>query len=270
MAKVLGKPGRFVEDQSVKRSRQYFLGLYFVTAVVSGLCGFYFGVARALGRATWVALIFAAIILGFLFLFKRLADRHLDTIERERISFRKGAVGEALISYILQGLPNDYVVINDLTTPFGNIDSVVVGPTGVYAIDAKNWKGVVTPDGNDGLLLNGKPTTKNEVKNLVRTVMGCREQVMTLCKSNRLDCDLFIRAVLAFPSARVEAPFGSVKNADCVTDERLIDYITDKYNAGKLNKEQIDAISRAFLALARMDKQFDTSDDHLGVSAPSA
>ncbi len=61
-----------------------------------------------------------------------------------------------------------------------------------------------------------------------------------------------------------------MKNADCVTDERLVDYITDKYNDGRLNKQQIDAISRAFLALARMDKQFDPADDNLGVSAPSA
>jgi hypothetical protein len=80
----------------------------------------------------------------------------------------------------------------------------------------------------------------------------------------------FFRAVLAFPSARVEAPFGSVKNADCVTDERLIDYITYKNKDGRLNKEQIDVTSRAFLALARMDKQFETADDHSGVSAPSA
>jgi hypothetical protein len=260
MAKVLGKPGRFVEEQSLKRSRQYFIGLFIVATVTTGLCGFYFGEARTLGFASLALVIFGAIIIGFLRLFRRFADKHLDAIERERISFRKGAVGEALIGYILQGLPDEYVVIHDLSTPFGNLDSVVVGPTGVYAVDAKNWKGVVTPDGNGGLLLNGKPTTKDEVKNLVRTIMGCREQVTSLCKSNRLDCDVFIRAVLAFPSARVEAPFGSVKNADCVTDERLIDYITDKYNAGKLNKEQIDVISRAFLALARMDKQFDTAD----------
>ncbi len=174
MAKVLGKPGRFVEDQSVKRSRQYFLGLFIAATVVSGLCGFYVGVARTLGLASVKLLIVGAIVIGFLFVVERLANKKLDAIERARISFRKGAVGEALIAYILQGLPGDYVVINDLSTPFGNIDSVVVGPTGVYAVDAKNWKGVVTADDSGGLLLNGKPTTKDEVKNLVRTVMGCR------------------------------------------------------------------------------------------------
>ena len=89
--------------------------------------------------------------------------------------------------------------------------------------------------------------------------MACREQVITLCKAKRLECDPYIRAVLAFPSARVDAPFGSVRNADCVTDERLTDYIMDKYNAGKLNEEQIDTIAHAFLALAQMDKEFGTS-----------
>jgi hypothetical protein len=161
-----------------------------------------------------------------------------------------------LIGFILEGLPDEYVLINDLKTDYGNLDHVVIGPTGVYAIDAKNWKGTVTSAGNGELLLNGNPTSKTEVKNLVRTVMACREQVMVLCKSRRLQCDPYVQAVLAFPSAYVDAPFGSVKNARCVTDERLIDYITDKYNAGKLNKEQIEIIGQAFLALARMDEQF--------------
>ncbi len=203
-----------------------------------------------------MSLPFLLLTLGLVHFGYRKLEKRIDVIEREKISFRKGAVGEALIAGVLEGLSDDYVLINDLTTPFGNIDSVVIGPTGVYGIDAKNWKGTVTPDGNGGLLLNGKTTTKNEPRNFVRTLMACREQVLTLCKSNRLDCDIFIRAVLAFPSAYVDTPFGSVKNADCLTDERLCGYITDKYNEGKLNKEQIDIIARAFLALAQMDKEF--------------
>lgn len=257
MAIIRGKAGRYVEDQSVKKAQQFVAGCLvgaFVGAFASG-----FLISRSFGFIRvpfWISIPLLLVTMVSVFFGNRHLTRKLDSIERERISYRKGAVGEALIGYILEGLPDDYVVINDLKMEFGNLDHVVIGPTGVYAIDTKNWKGTVTPDGNGELLVNGKPTTKTEVKNLVRTVMSCREQVLNLCKSNRLDCDVFIRAVLAFPSARVEAPFGKVKNADCVTDEKLCDYITDKYNAGKLNKQQIDIIARAFLALARMDSKF--------------
>jgi hypothetical protein len=183
-------------------------------------------------------------------------QKKTDAIERDRISFRKGAVGEALIGLILEGLPDTHVIINDLSTTYGNLDAVVIGPTGIFAVDAKNWKGVVEADGNGELLLNGKPTTKPEVKNLVRTIMSCREQILSLCKARRLQTDLYIRAVLAFPSARVEAKWGSVKNADCVTDETLLDYIQKDRGNRNLSKDEVEIISRAFLSLARMDEQF--------------
>jgi hypothetical protein len=255
MAKVLGKSGRYVEDQTVKTAQRFVSYLLIALVVLSAALG-----ALALKlyerQVTWLTLPVFVSIVALLFVAIKLTDKRLDAIERENISFRKGAVGEAIVSRILKGLPEDYSVLNDLKTEFGNIDHAVIGPTGIFVIDTKNWKGTVTPDGNGELLVNGKPTSKPEVKNLVRTVMNCREQVMTLCKSNRLDCDLYIQAVLAFPSAYVDAPFKSVKNADCLTDERLADYITDKYRAGKLNKEQTETVSQAFLALARMDKGF--------------
>ena len=48
-------------------------------------------------------------------------------------------------------------------------------------IDAKNWRGVVSSDGNGGLLLNGKPTDKPETKNLTRMIMNIKDKVKTLC-----------------------------------------------------------------------------------------
>lgn len=256
MARVLGKPGRYVEDQSVKQAQLFILWGLIAVAFFAGSVGFTVGLAINSHKFPWLALPILLVVCVLVFSAKRYLFIKLDTLVRKGISFRKGAVGEALIAGILEGLSNDYVVINDLSTQFGNLDHVVVGPTGAFVIDTKNWKGTVTPDGNGELLQNGKPTSKPEVKNLVRTVMNCREQVMTLCKLNGLDCDLYVQAVLAFPSAYVDAPFKSVKNADCLTDERLIDYITDEYNAGKLNKAQIETVSQAFLALARMDRGF--------------
>ena len=179
-----------------------------------------------------------------------------DAIERDRISYRKGAVGEALVGYLLEGLPHDYVVFNDLTTPFGNVDHVVIGPTGVFAIDTKNWRGIVDADGSGELLLNGKPTSKDEVKRLVATCAESRKKIKTLCGH-----EPYIRGVLVFTSAHVEAKFGTVKNADCVRDEKLLDYVTDKQSARPLSKEQIDAISRAFEMLAHMDKGFNALSD---------
>lgn len=68
-------------------------------------------------------------------------------------------------------LPDDFVVVNDVRLGFGNIDHVVIGPTGVHVIDAKNWAGSGQPNGQGDLLLNGRPFSKPEVKTLLAPVM---------------------------------------------------------------------------------------------------
>jgi hypothetical protein len=80
---------------------------------------------------------------------------------------RRGAAGEIHVGNILTDFPDDFCVINDLTTPFGNLDHVVVGPTGVFVLDSKNWRGVVSADGKGELLLNGQPTDKPHVRQFV-------------------------------------------------------------------------------------------------------
>ena len=183
----------------------------------------------------------------------RWTNKKLKALEIERMNFRKGAVGEAVIGYILEGFPDDYRVIHDLTTPFGNIDHVVIGHSGAYVIDTKNWKGVVGADGNGELLLNGKPTQKPESKNLTRRIMSIKEKIKVLSS-----LDPYVQGVFAFPSAYVEAKWGTTGYVHCVKDEQLYDYIVE--NKKRLDKKDIDSISQAFLALARMDKDFGPAD----------
>lgn len=145
-------------------------------------------------------------------------------------------------------------MIHDLTTPFGNVDHVVIGPSGAYIIDTKNWKGIVGADGNSELLLNGKPTQKPEVKNLSRTIMRIKDKIKVLSA-----LDPYVQGVLAFPSAWIEAKWGTTGYVHCVKEEQLYDYIVENKRSKKLNKKEIESISQAFLALARMDKDFNTN-----------
>ena len=183
-------------------------------------------------------------------------DRIVDELERERLNYRKGATGEAIVGRILDNFPDDFYVIHDLSTPYGNLDHVVIGSTGAYVIDAKNWKGVVAADENSELLLNGKPTDKPEIKNLTRRIMGIREKIKVLAP-----VDPYVQGVFAFPSAYVEAKWGTTGAVHCVRDEQLYDYIVENKRGKKLSKKESKSISQAFLALARMDKDFDSSNN---------
>lgn len=64
-------------------------------------------------------------------------------------AWRIGAQGERLTGRALEKLPKSYRVLHDLPMPRSkaNIDHVVVGPTGVFTVETKNYKNAVTIKG---------------------------------------------------------------------------------------------------------------------------
>lgn len=69
--------------------------------------------------------------------------------------WEKGLVGEQTVAGELEKLPNNYYVINDIIVYNNNrkaqIDHVVVGPTGVFAIETKTMGGNLRPHPNGWL-----------------------------------------------------------------------------------------------------------------------
>lgn len=242
MAIVIGETGRYVAEKATEKLLRLLLLLYIFGIFIGFLSGYQLG-----ARRTLVTLL----ILPVFFVLWKFFSKKFKALENERLSFRKGVMGEAVIGYILEGFPDEYRIIHDLKTPFGNIDHVVIGPTGAYVIDAKNWKGIISADGNGELLLNGKPTPKTEVKNLTRRIMSVKEKIKVLSS-----LDPYVKGIFAFPSANVDAKWGTTGFVHCIKDEQLYDYIVENKKAKKLSQKEIESISQAFLALARMDKDF--------------
>ena len=69
----------------------------------------------------------------------------------------EGIQGETAVTELLQGLPDDYFLLNDVVLPGhpGNIDHVVVGLCGIVVIETKNFSGSVESHGN-GRFVNGR------------------------------------------------------------------------------------------------------------------
>jgi hypothetical protein len=246
MAKAIGKPAGYVTDQAIKALRKQFVSFFLTSYFFALGMGFLLG----LNKQPYSFIGVAVVVAGLPFIWRQVSQ-FSDKLERDRINFRKGATGELQIASILERFPDDYRVIHDLKTDYGNIDHVIVGPSGVYVIDTKNWRGVVAADGNGELLLNGHPIKKPEVRNLSRTIMNIKEKVKTLSGAVP-----YVQGVLAFPSARVDAKWGTTGRIHCLRDEQLYDYIIESKKTKKLCKKEIDSVSQAFLALAVMDKEF--------------
>jgi hypothetical protein len=71
-------------------------------------------------------------------------------------SWVKCAQGEHVVSKYFNELSRDYIILNDMTLPglYGNIDHIVVGSTGIFAIET-NFGGSYTIDGDQWLYGSG-------------------------------------------------------------------------------------------------------------------
>jgi len=65
--------------------------------------------------------------------------------DRRLGNYLKGAKGEEWVAHELSFLSSEYTVFNGLRLGGGkqNFDHIVVGPSGIYVVETKNWKGSV-------------------------------------------------------------------------------------------------------------------------------
>ena len=100
--------------------------------------------------------------------------------------FCVGDAGESTALNRISSLPNAYTVFTNVQIQIGNrlgeIDEIVVGPTGVFAIEVKNHKGTITANGNgDWHQQNGKysRTFMSPIKQVHRNVGMLIEMLKT-------------------------------------------------------------------------------------------
>ena len=260
MAQVFGEPGRNATDESYKRFLKFVLVALITIASLCFLEGYLLSALAPIKGlpSGWIILIDVLLVV-LIALIGKWGSGKMRVLDRSRMTWRKGAVGEVLVAGILEDLPAEYIVINDVTQRLGNIDHIVIGPTGVFVIDTKNWRGTVSADGKGELLVNGKPTDKSEVKNLVRSTMDFHDKLKALTEK-----EYFVKGLMVFPIAYVGAQFGSTSYIHCLRDDNVVNYIVDKTFSKPLAAEDIERIKRAALQLAGMDNGFNVkgSPDH--------
>lgn len=178
-----------------------------------GLYGLVFSIINIWLRNIGIG-IGSIMVLALMFALSRKADSDAFIAEK----FLRGRKGEAVIWYELRKLPNTYSVFQDvkINDHSGNIDFVVVGPTGIFAIEVKSHKGVIGFNG-DKLIKNGYPfeEDKDFIKQSSFEAMSLYEY---LGQKN------FVTPILAFSSsfARVRFGFKPIKHGVHVIQKRWL------------------------------------------------
>jgi len=142
----------------------------------------------------------------------------LRRIER----FFKGARGEEKVAGILSSLPDSYHVFNDFKAGNSRVDHVVVGPSGVYSIETKFWRGKVTIEDGHILLDNQLPDRPP----LAQTV---REASLVRSLLAKLGWVGVVTPVLVFASDTFEAHRANFKGTIIINSNELqCSFATDR------------------------------------------
>jgi hypothetical protein len=109
--------------------------------------------------------------------------------------FERGAQGEAEVAALLAALPPIYTVLHDLQVPGSkaNIDHLVIGPAGVFVVDAKRYSQPLRYA--DGMLWRGRYPLRKQVE----TVAWEAQQASAALQVPVTPMLCFVGAVLPMP-----------------------------------------------------------------------
>jgi hypothetical protein len=118
--------------------------------------------------------------------------------ERRLSMFIKGARGEERVARVLAFLPSGYRVFHGLSMSSGmfsqarDYDHVVVGPTGVFVVETKNWSGKITME--DGKILqDGEEPDRPPLEQVKEGASDLRRRL-----AEDVDVDVAVQPVLCF------------------------------------------------------------------------
>jgi hypothetical protein len=197
MPKIIGKAGKSTRKLEFRRDLIRILTIFIGVGLILLLM-------RLPGKVTALTKGPAAIVLiGLIIVAIKLLEAFGNKTEKRQRQRRnqagRGAKGEEKVGAILESLPEDYVVLHDVACRYGNIDHVVVGPNGVFALETKSHGGRVRME--DGkLLVNGKPPEKDFIKQALRNGLWLRDLL-----KEKLGLEIFVQAMVVFSRAFVES-----------------------------------------------------------------
>lgn len=146
-----------------RRTIKIFALLIFPACLV-GLAGKIFGLWENQTIANWVGLFMALAVICSIPSYK-IAQHYL-----------KGSEGEGAVETELEKLPQGFFIFHDISTGRGNVDHLVVGPTGIFTIETKRWKG--SPKVKDGYLYVGGQSCYKPLNQAFAEAMAIRDYLI--------------------------------------------------------------------------------------------
>lgn len=147
----------------------------------------------------------------------------------ERKSWDKGIKGEDTVYSYLRKLPESYFVFNDVKLPNskGNIDHIVLGPTGIFVIETKNINGYFLVNDKEWLY-SGGGQVKRAYSQPGRQVLGNSMALREFLLSERVNMqDLWINSIVTLLKNNFEIKT-TPRNYDILIPSKIPQFIRTK------------------------------------------
>jgi hypothetical protein len=197
------------------------------------------------------------VILSALFLFDAfwLAMGQLRELDDEEGSdadpglWLKGARGEQQTALILEPLRHDgFVILHDRREPrsSGNIDHIVLGPSGIFIIETKSWAGVITTTEQD---LYCNRTDVLEAPSALSTHAISQAQAEARAVWAVTGASHWVTAIVCIHGATMANPEAAVQKSFVVRPDHLLGFLR-RDRGYTLSPEEVARLARmADLAL---------------------
>jgi hypothetical protein len=176
-----------------------------------------------------------------------------STIVLFKTTFRRwcnwlvGKRGEEAVAQALEALSNDYALLNDLTLPGsrGNVDHVLIGSNGLFAIETKNYSGFVKCDGDRWFV--GRRAIHSLSKQAKRNSMAIRASLTSLHAEKGVRVP-YVTPLLVFVDRRARLKLFHPTVAVLRLAE-LVDFVRNTKNGVAISNAQKHAIVRHLQSL---------------------
>lgn len=176
MAKVHNKAAQWQKNTFISHYNRTFAIVGVFLVVLGVLLGVLFCDARVPGVALTIIVILATLYLALVRL-----EPFLERLQKQRLKFLRGARMEGLVAWLLVDLEGNYHLFNNLKIrPNEDIDHILIGPPGVFAISTKSQRGLLTTDSHQNLCHNHQPIEWG--RDALRLAMTLRDRIVT-CSS---------------------------------------------------------------------------------------
>jgi len=134
---------------------------------------------------------------------------------------QRGIVGEERVASLLNGLQSEgFTAIHDLEIGRGNADHVLVGPTGVFVIETKDWGGRFYR--RRGRLMFNQRAADDVVGQVTVAALAVRSRLESA------GMDVWVRAVVASTRATVSGSPLNLGHVSAVEADHLPAFVRDR------------------------------------------